>query len=92
LSHFDLQQIATVLVILILLLGRHRMRTLGMRNNELNRLGAELRQRMPVYSAETTQGKEAEFIRDRLPKRFPYWLVLAAVLAMGAALWWLSHR
>jgi hypothetical protein len=78
-------------VLVALLLGRHRLRGLGARSDEIDRLRAELG-RVPVYSAETTQGREAEFIRDRLPKRFPYWLVLVAVLAVGAALWWLSHR
>jgi hypothetical protein len=46
---------------------------------------------MPVYSAETTNGKEAEFIRDRLPRRFP--TVIAVVLAvfLAAAAWWISR-
>jgi hypothetical protein len=33
------------------------------------RLGRAVRFRLPVYSAETVHGKEAEFIRDRLPIR-----------------------
>ena len=44
--------------------------------------------RMPVYSAETTSGKEAEFIRDRLPKRFPIVIVLGVVVLFGAVAWW----
>jgi len=46
---------------------------------------------MPVYSAETTQGREAEFIRDRLPKRVPTVFVLAAILMSGLLVWWLSR-
>ncbi len=47
--------------------------------------------RMPVYSAETTTGKEAEFIRDRLPKRFPAILILGLVVLFGAVAWWLTR-
>ncbi len=47
--------------------------------------------RMPVYSAETTNGKEAEFIRDRLPKRFPTAIALVVVLIFGAVAWWLTR-
>jgi hypothetical protein len=47
--------------------------------------------RMPVYSAETTGGKEAEFIRDRLPKRFPIAIVLGIVVIFGAVAWWLTR-
>lgn len=78
-------------VVVALIFGRHRLRNLGARGDELDRLGAELRQ-MPVYSAETTQGKEAEFIRDRLPNRFPWWLLLAGALVGAAAAWWLFDR
>jgi hypothetical protein len=59
----------------------------------LRQLTDELRQRMPVFSAETTSGKEAEFIRDRLPKR-PSWVLygLAATLmvVVGVLFWWLG--
>ena len=57
-------------------------------------LRSQLRQelgRMPVYSAETTNGKEAEFIRDRLPKRFPTAIVLVVVVIFGATIWWLTR-
>jgi hypothetical protein len=45
----------------------------------------------PVYSAETIRAKEAEFIRDWLPKRFPLWIAALAVLAFGGVAWWLAH-
>jgi hypothetical protein len=55
-------------------------------------LGRELGVRMPVFSAQITNGKEAEFIRERLPKRFSLIrLALAALLLAGVALWrWLG--
>jgi hypothetical protein len=53
------------------------------------RLGAELGSWLPVFSAETTRGTEAEFIRDRLPQRFPKWLAyLFALGVLGTLLWW----
>jgi hypothetical protein len=46
---------------------------------------------MPVYSAETARGKEAEFIRDRLPKRFPTAIFIALLVLFAAGAWWLTH-
>jgi hypothetical protein len=45
---------------------------------------------MPVYTAETTGGKEAELIRDRLPQRFPRFIAVATVI-LGAVAWWLTR-
>lgn len=47
--------------------------------------------RMPVYSAETTRGDEAEFIRDRLPTRLPMIVVASVALAICVTIWWLSR-
>jgi hypothetical protein len=47
--------------------------------------------RMPVYSAETTSGDEAEFIRDRLPNRFPAILLLVLAAIISAVAWWLTR-
>ena len=47
--------------------------------------------RMPVYSAETTNGKEAEFIRDRLPRRFPTVLALVIAAVLVAVAWRLTR-
>ena len=53
------------------------------------RLGRAARFRLPVYSAETVQGKEAEFIRDRLPTKFPTLLVVIVVtLGVLLAIWY----
>ena len=52
------------------------------------RLGRAARFRLRVYSAETVQGKEAEFIRDRLPTKFPTLLVvIVAALGVLLAIW-----
>jgi hypothetical protein len=70
---------ASIIVILALGRGPHWRNLL-----------AELRL-FPVYSAETIRAKEAEFIRDRLPKRLPLGLAALAVLAFGGVAWWLAH-
>ena len=58
--------------------------------NQLKQLGDELLHRVPVYSAETIQRKEAEFIRDRLPKKVPARLALLLLIVFGAVAWWLT--
>jgi hypothetical protein len=73
-----------VLGLIVLLSSRHI-------DGTLNQAVHELRQRFPVYSAETTNGKEAEFIRDRLPKRIPVWTLLIAVIVLGGLAWWLGQ-
>ena len=87
----SLQQLAMLVVIALIVFGTRRLSRRGMRVDDLSQLREELQRHMPVYSAETTAGKEAEFIRDRLPKRFPIVLVVIAVLLFGAAAWWLSR-
>lgn len=68
----------------------------------LDRLGNELgygfgrvrRSRLPVFSAETIRGKEAEFIRDRLPHKAPQArlvFTLVALLVVGVLVWWLTR-
>ncbi len=76
-------QLLLLLVIVFLILA---MRD---KNSCWRRLGNELEARQPVFSAETTRATEAEFIRDRLPERFPRWLIALAALGMlGSLLWW----
>ena len=62
------------------------------KNSYWRRLANELETRQPVFSAETTRGTEAEFIRDRWPERFPRWLIALVTFGMlGALLWrWLG--
>ena len=90
-NHISLQLVAILLLAVLLFLGKRRLSRLGFRNDDLSQLARELKRHMPVYSAETTQGREAEFIRDRLRKRVPPVLVLLATLMFGALVWWLSR-
>jgi len=85
-----LQQAAMLLTIVLLIFGSRHISRL-MRGEEVSHLLGELKRHMPVYSAETTRGTEAEFIRDRLPKRSPLAVALIAVVLFGAVAWWMSH-
>jgi cytochrome P450 len=79
------------------------MHQLGKRPSLLRQLAAELHEhpslrrgleravrfRLPVYSAETLHGKEAEFIRDRLPiKTGRTLLIMLTLLGLVLALFW----
>ena len=91
-SHFGLYQIPILLVIVLLILANRRLRNLGGPVDALTReLRDAVEHRMPVYSAETTRGKEAEFILDRLPKRFPTAIVVALFVLFAATAWWLTR-
>ena len=57
----------------------------------VSQLLQELKHHVPVYSAETVRGNEAEFIRDGLPKPFATALIVIALVLVGAAAWWLSR-
>jgi hypothetical protein len=67
---------------------------------QLEQLGNELDRRvdrdrwvrrLPVYSAETIRGKEAEFIRDRLPRKVPRARFVILLLLIGVLVWWLTR-
>ena len=60
---------------------------------QLRRFEHELRTHLPVFSAETVRGKEAEFIRERLPHKVPrLWLItLGAFVVTVAVAWWLTR-
>jgi hypothetical protein len=84
----SIPQMLIILAIVALIFGTRRLK--GIDDDSLrSQLHKELG-RMPVYSAETTNAKEAEFIRDRLPKRFPTAIVLVVVI-FGAVAWWLTR-
>ena len=53
--------------------------------------GLDRRARLPVFSAETVNGKEAEFIRERLPRKAPRALLALALLVFGVLVWWLAR-
>jgi hypothetical protein len=87
-----IQQAAIILlVVLVIFAGRHLRSLRGPADALARELGDEIHRRMPVFSAETTRGKEAEFIRDRLPRRFPFALAIAALVLFLAADWWLNR-
>jgi Sec-independent protein translocase protein TatA len=85
-----------VLGVVVMIFGRtrHKQSTYGWLQSRMRSLqththdGAD---RMPVYSAETTKGKEAEFIRDRLPTQFPPLVALVVVAILGAVMWWITR-
>jgi hypothetical protein len=47
--------------------------------------------RLKVYSAETIHGKEAEFIRDRLPRKAPRARYVLLSVLIGVLVWWLTR-
>src|SRR5688572_30828944 len=68
---------------------------------QLDQLGNELDrridrnrwlQRLPVFSAETIHGKEAEFIRDRLPRKAPRARFLLLLFLIGVFAWWFARQ
>ena len=86
-SHTSAQLLAILLLIALIAVAGPHLRRLG----TVARLNAELQRRLPVFSAETTRGNEAEFIRDRLPRRVPFVLLAALLVLFVAAAWWLSR-
>ena len=68
--------------------------------DQLEQLGNELDRRvdrnrlalrLKVYSAETIRGKEAEFIRERLPRKAPRARYVLLLLFIGVLVWWLTR-
>jgi hypothetical protein len=48
--------------------------------------------RRPVFSAETIDGKEAEFIRDRLPRKAPRARFVLLLFLIGVFAWWFARQ
>ena len=68
--------------------------------DQIDQLGHELDRRvdrnrwvlrLKVYSAETIHGKEAEFIRERLPRKAPRARYVLFLLFIGVLVWWLTR-
>jgi hypothetical protein len=61
--------------------------------NELDRRFDRERwlRRLPVFSAETVGGKEAEFIRERLPRKAPRARFVLLLVLVGVLVWWLTR-
>jgi hypothetical protein len=74
--------------VIILLVGR--MRDLDSFRH-LRRLESLHWLKVPIFSSETIQGREAEFINDRLPKRPPLWLVTMLGMIVLVVAWRLSR-
>jgi type VI protein secretion system component VasF len=68
-------------------LGPHAHKT----RRVLSQLQDELMERTPVYSAETTKHREAEFIRDRPRSQRPAWIILLAIAVGLVAMLWLMR-
>jgi hypothetical protein len=86
-SHsFGLPEITLILVVVAVIFWTRRQR------GYLGHLRHELLSRFLVYSAETTRGKEAEFIRERLPRKIPMTLIVLLALGVFGAVAWLSMR
>jgi hypothetical protein len=68
---------------------------------QLDQLGNELDRRidrnrwlrrLPVFSAETIHGKEAEFIRERLPRKAPLARFVVLLFLIGVFLWLFARQ
>ena len=91
-SHAIAQLLATLALIALIIVASPYLRRLGGDIEAASaRLNADLRRRLAVYSAETIRHEEAEFIRDKLPKRFPTVVVVALCVLCAAAAWWLTR-
>jgi hypothetical protein len=96
-----LPSLVLVAVLAWLVLGRREPPSFwGLVRRQLEQLGNELDRRvdrerwvrrLPVYSAETIRGKEAEFIRDRLPRKAPRARYLVLLVLIGVLVWWLTR-
>jgi hypothetical protein len=72
-----------VLAVVILVFGTRRLQNLSSDSKRLSRT--------PIYSAEATNGEEAEFIRDQLPRRVPIAVLVVCSVLLCAATWWLTR-
>jgi len=69
--------------------------------DQLDQLGHELdrridrdhwARRLPVFSAQTVRGKEAEFLRDRLPRKLPRARFVVLLFLIGVFAWWFARE
>ena len=91
-SHTGAEHLLPLLfAVALLIMAGTRPRGLSAVADALAQATREIERHLRVYSAETTRGKEAEFIRDRLPKRFPVTIVLVLAGLYAVAVWWLAR-
>jgi hypothetical protein len=91
-----------VIVLLIIFSWREPPRSFWRQvRGQLDQLGFELdrrfdrnrwRRRLPVFSAETIHGKEAEFIRDRLLRKAPLARFVLLLFLTGVFAWWFARQ
>ena len=99
-SKIELVILATI--VLLILSSREPPRAFWRQvRGHLDQLGFELdrrfdrnrwRRRLPVFSAETINGKEAEFIRDRLPRKAPLARFALLLFLIGVLTWWFARQ
>ncbi|HET7924453.1 MAG TPA: hypothetical protein VFL30_06110 [Rhodanobacteraceae bacterium] len=93
--------IVAVIVLLIVLSWREPPSSFWRQlRGQFDQLGYELdrrfdhrrwMRRLPVFSAETIRGKEAEFIRERLPRK-PLARFVVLLFLIGAFLWLFARQ
>ena len=76
-------QLLIILLIVVIIFGTRYLRP------HIRGLKRELQNQSPVFSAETTERREAEFVRERTSTRWPLWTLLIAIIALGAVVSWL---
>ena len=98
-----LPELVLVAVIALLILGWREPPSSFWRQlrGQLDQLGHELDRRidrnrwlrrLPVFSAETIHGKEAEFIRERLPRKAPLARFVVLLFLIGVFLWLFARQ
>ena len=72
---------------------RQLRRHIDQLGNELDRHVDHERwvRRLPVFSAKTVRAREAQYLRERLPRRAPRARYLMLLLLIGVLVWWLTH-
>lgn len=95
----SLEHLVLMLVLIVLIFSFRPPPSFWQRlHGDLRRLDHELAhrypqwRRMPVFSAESIHHKEAEFIRDRMPRKVPYVRMGLVLLAIGVLLWWIAQQ
>lgn len=86
-TSFNLQGLLILILIVLLVFGARRTRHIS------NGLYQSMQSMRPeVFSAETIDHHEAEFVRDRSPRRFPIWLVTVVFISVMTVLVWWTGR
>jgi|SRR5688572_3759642 len=100
-SEIELVLLAVIVLLLIFTWREPPPSFWGQVRGHLDQLGNELDRRIdrerwmrrrPVFSAETIDGKEAEFIRDRLPRKAPRARFVLLLFLIGVLAWWFARQ